>query len=481
MLEFEWLFNQGALEINPICAPHATTFSGVQTNELEDATEFIQQDSVVLTIAIAFANREDELVDYLAHLASAGAVAVGIGTGLIFSSVPDAAIKAAQELGIGLFEVPRQISFISIVSAVHQEQSRRNDIAQRRLLSAQEQLTHTATRGNLRELLHEAAYLIDVELSIINEHDDAVVSTAPPTKRQYFSSYEMTAHGERQHTLKVDSDHPITAEDRSLIRHCAGLADMLLARPLELRQARNELNSFALRLSLGLPDTTSPSQMLPTTLDFPRDKEGFTRPVAVLADDTRSLERGKLALDANLEKRGQFLYTAQLDAVSFTVLFRGDAELKEILDLFGGSLRRLRVAIGKRIHSTELSSEHVEELVARARPLPLGDYLSPRSQSMPWLNSEAVRAALASRRRETINVLRTIDAERNTELARTLSVYLRKGGQLKQTAEALNIHRHTARNRIAHIEQVCEIDLSEPTVFAELLFAIVQDSETASN
>ena len=168
MMEFEWLFNQGALEINPICAPHATTFSGEQTNELEDATVFIQQDSVVLTIAIAFANREDELVDYLAHLASAGAVAVGIGTGLIFSSVPDSALKAAQELGIGLFEVPRQISFISIVSAVHQEQSRRNDIAQRRLLSAQEQLTHTATRGNLRELLHEAAYLIDVELSIID-------------------------------------------------------------------------------------------------------------------------------------------------------------------------------------------------------------------------------------------------------------------------------------------------------------------------
>ena len=46
MLEFEWLFNQGALEINPICTHSATTFSGVQTNELEDATEFIQQDSV---------------------------------------------------------------------------------------------------------------------------------------------------------------------------------------------------------------------------------------------------------------------------------------------------------------------------------------------------------------------------------------------------------------------------------------------------
>src|SRR5699024_3552735 len=110
MREFEWLFNQSALEIRPICMPSSATFSDVQTNELEDATEFIKQDSVVLTIAIAFKDREDELAKYLTHLAEAGAVAVGIGTGLIFPTVPQSVIDAAHELGIGLFEVPRPIA-----------------------------------------------------------------------------------------------------------------------------------------------------------------------------------------------------------------------------------------------------------------------------------------------------------------------------------------------------------------------------------
>src|SRR5699024_12837489 len=167
MLEFEWLLNQGALEINPIRQPSAVTFSGAQTNELEDATEFIQKDAVVLTIAIAFANREDELADYLAHLAGAGAVAVGIGTGLILPTVPDSVIEAAQKLGIGLFEVPRRSSFISIVSADHQEQSRRHNIAQRRHLAIQEKLTHTATRGHSSAVLQDADNFTDVELSII--------------------------------------------------------------------------------------------------------------------------------------------------------------------------------------------------------------------------------------------------------------------------------------------------------------------------
>src|SRR5699024_12738575 len=96
---------------------------------------------------------------------------------------------------------------------------------------------------------------------------------------------------------------------------------------------------------------------------------------------------------------------------SFIALFGGDADTKDIVAMFGSALRALILANGKRIASTELALDHVQELLDRAGPLPLGEYLSPRSQSMPWLNASAVRKALASRRRETINVLRTIDAE----------------------------------------------------------------------
>lgn len=478
VLEFEWLFNQGALDIKEIVPPTASEFAIVQTNELEDATEFIQPDSVVLTIAIAFEDRKGELADYLTHLANAGAVAVGIGTGLIFPTIPESIIATAEELGLGLFEVPRPISFISIVSAVHQEQSRRHDIAQRRRLDAQEKLTHTATRGNLTELLHETAYLLNVEMRIINEREEIVASTAPATKSEYFSSYAMTARGERQHVLKVDSHHPLNAEDRSLIRHCAGLADMLLARPAELRKARNELNSFAIRLSLGLPETTTPQEMLPSTLDFPRDKDGFTRPVIVLADDPRSLERAHHALDSALEERGQFLYLTYIDRLSFLALFNGEQSYQDILDMFGTSSRRIRIAINRRVRATELNAEHVDDLLSRARPLPLGEQLLPRGQSMPWLTEPAVQQALSARNRETIGLLRQVDARENSELARTLTVFLRKGGQLGATAEALEIHRHTARNRIARIEKLCELDLSDPATFGEMLFAVLAENFT---
>src|SRR5699024_12755299 len=139
---------------------------------------------------------------------------------------------------------------------------------------------------------------------------------------------------------------------------------------------------------------------LPATLDFPRDKDGFNRPVVALTEDSRSLERAHNALDVQLETHGQFLCTAQLDNHSFVALFSGDADTKDIVAMICNSMRELGVAIGKRIASTELALDHVQELLDRARPLPLGVYLSPRSQSMPWLNASAVRKALASRRSE---------------------------------------------------------------------------------
>src|SRR5699024_12797193 len=99
MLEFEWLFNQGALEINPICQPSAVTFSGVQTNELEDATEFLQKDYVVLTIAVDFAKCDDELAGYLAHLAGACSVSVGLVIGVLMLASWSSVFTHSQVLG----------------------------------------------------------------------------------------------------------------------------------------------------------------------------------------------------------------------------------------------------------------------------------------------------------------------------------------------------------------------------------------------
>ncbi|WP_291314429.1 PucR family transcriptional regulator [Corynebacterium sp. UBA2622] len=475
-LNFGWLLNKRSLALRQIVPPSAPGFTVVQPSELEDASEFIQPHALVLTVGIAFRDREPELGRYIDHLADAGAVAVGFGTGLTFSSVPPIVEQTARRRGIGLFEVPRRIPFISIVTAAHQEQRRRAYAEQQKLFDAQEHLTHTATAGSLDLLLEAAAEHLEARVSISTAQDTVVGKASSPRaverekagERLHYSSYRMSDRAGRHHVIEVHSVDPLTAETRSLVRHCAGLADMLLARPTELRAARNDLNSFALSLRLGLG---ADSALLPAVFDSPTDEDGFTRPIVIAADNPRSLDRARAALDAAAEADGHFLYAAAVDHTTLLLLVRADQPVDEVLGAFGSAGRRVRVAVGRCVAAADLTAPHVEALKTRAGLLAPGEHSLPEAVHVPWLAEPAVATALAARHTELFGRLRREDELHGTDYARTLTVFVRHGGQLTHTAEALGIHRHTARNRMARIQDICEIDLSDPATFAETFFS----------
>ncbi len=475
-LNFSWLLNSRPLALRQLVAPSNPTFSVVQPSELEDASEFIQPHSLVLTVGIAFKDRAAELGRYVDHLADAGAVAIGFGTGLTFPAVPETVVDTARRRGIGLFEVPRRIPFISIVTAAHQEQRRRSFAEQQKLFDAQELLTHTATAGSLDALLKESARVLDARVTITTAQDVLVGTATSPAaaaaeeagEKLYYSSYRMAVRGARHHTLEVHAVRQLTASSRSLVRHCAGLADMLLARPSELRAARNELNSFALSVRLGLGGETS---LLPPQFDSPIDESGLTRPIVVAADGQRDLDRALAALDDAAEDNGHFLYAAPVARGSTLVLVRADQPISEVLQAFGPTARLVRVAVGRVVAAEDLNADVIGALAAGAGLLALGEHSLPGITQLPWLREPAVERALAARRAELFGRLSIEDERHGTDYARTLTVYLRHGGQLAQTAEALGIHRHTARNRIARIQELCEVDLSDPATFAETFFS----------
>jgi sugar diacid utilization regulator len=63
--------------------------------------------------------------------------------------------------------------------------------------------------------------------------------------------------------------------------------------------------------------------------------------------------------------------------------------------------------------------------------------------------------------REWLGTLLDYDEEHNSELVRTLSLYLECGGNYDATAEALIIHRSTLRYRLQRIHHVSGLDLSD--------------------
>lgn len=479
MLTFSWLANKRSLALVEHIAPAAQGFSVVQPSELENAEEFIQADSLVLTLGIAFRERPEELGHYIDHLVDAGAVAIGFGTGVPFATVPDIVMDTARRRGVGLYEVPRHIPFISIVSASHQERQRLAHLEQQKLMDAQQRLTVSATTGSLDSLLKEAAVLLRARVSIVGNTGSLAGSASalstPPSEKLHHSSYKMPGRSGRHHVLEVHSASRLTTAQRTLIRHCAGLADVLLARPHELRAARNELNSFALAVRLGL---TKEGDLLPSAFDSPTDEKGLTRPVVVIADDAPGIRLALSALDHSAEEVGRFLFAVQLPNHAALVLTLPTQPVEEILAELGAAARRVRVAIGRPVAHPD--SSYVAALRSRAELLALGEHALPDSIQLSWLHEPMVIQALIARKQELFGRLELEDKHSGTSYARTLTVYLKQGGKLEDTAQALGIHRHTVRNRIAKIQQICQIDLSEPGTFAEAYFSSAVDDPGAT-
>lgn len=73
--------------------------------------------------------------------------------------------------------------------------------------------------------------------------------------------------------------------------------------------------------------------------------------------------------------------------------------------------------------------------------------------------------------REALAPLTTYDAERNADLAYTLVVYIRLGGSIAATAEALFLHRNSVAYRLQRIEEVSGLPVRDTELQRLLLMA----------
>jgi purine catabolism regulator len=199
------------------------------------------------------------------------------------------------------------------------------------------------------------------------------------------------------------------------------------------------------------------------------------RPVVVAADRVADLRRALDEADRSTAKAGRNLVSTGLDTSTSLFLFRGTRTLEGIVETFGASARRIRIAVGEPVAWSEVSMERVHRLETAARSLTPGSVAGPYEAGADWLERPAVREALDMRAAETVD--RVIAAGRTPEegrdLLQTLETWLRSGGKTAAAADALGVHRHTVRTRIARIAEACEVDLSDPVVRAELLLVAV--------
>lgn len=487
-VSLRWLAGQPDLGID-VLHDCGQGFSVVHPCELRDPLEFVEPGAVILLTGMAFEGRPEALGEYVRRVAAGGVAGVGFGVGLAFADIPPAMVEAARECDISLFTVARRIPFISLLSRVDSELQRQREEGLERFIAQQGALNDAAVAG-LDELVEKISRVLRAHVCLADKvgrvFAQATALGLPPVewgpiiddaRAQNFHAarrvgqwnvvaHSLATHGSRSYGLVAVSREGFGVNERALLKQAAGLAELNVKRPQELRRTQGELNSMAMAIQLGLDQPEDPMRRI---FQLVGDAQGRVRPVLVKSEGKRAHQRFVEALDARLQEHGRLLFELALDEASSLLLFRGSRSMKNLQDLLRDIRGNKRIVVGPSMPWTEVNQSTVRELDSFAFGLQPGMLAGSESRTLSWVKDPRVKGAAENRARETWGKIRTFDAEHGTDLAETLEVFLRAGGHVSRTAEELHAHRHTVRKRLADLEDLLEVDLKDPLVAAELL------------
>ncbi|MFD5828445.1 PucR family transcriptional regulator [Lentzea sp. NPDC060358] len=392
----------------------------VHGTELADPTPFLEGGELLLTTGLADVGGE-----YVARLVRAGVVGLGFGTGLGHDLVPSALVRAADEAGLGLVEVPRGVPFIAISKAVSKALAADEYAAVVRTGEAQRALTRAAVRAGagavvrgLGQWIDGWAVLFDAAGVAVHAHNarlvpDLSAELARLTGTGGLASAAFEAGG-GQVFLQVLGSRArgvlavgAARFEPGIVNTAASLLTLALARTDAVDAAHRELRSGQFRLLLnGFPVDGLPARFRVHLVAEP-PSDGFWAEhdgdVVVLA-----------------EEAGGFS-SSEVDASGVA---RGYREARQA--------RRAGV-------------RRFEDLAGNV-PLPDGF-------------AEAV--------------LRPLDAETRA----TLRIWLAHHGAWDPAAAELGVHRHTVRNRVRKAGQALGRSLDSPGVRAELWLALHREGQ----
>ncbi|MFI9596268.1 PucR family transcriptional regulator [Nonomuraea sp. NPDC052265] len=139
----------------------------VAVSELEDPTPFLEGSELLLTTGIRL---EGDFSGYVARLVGREVAGLGFGVGLSHEHVPPALVRAADEAGLPLFEVPRETPFIAIGKVVSELLAAEQYDEITRAFAAQGRLTRAALRPEgMHAVIDRVAKEIDGWAALLDE------------------------------------------------------------------------------------------------------------------------------------------------------------------------------------------------------------------------------------------------------------------------------------------------------------------------
>lgn len=408
----------------------------VHGTELADPTPFLEGGELLLTTGLRPLS-----ADYVDRLVRAGVVGLGFGVGLGHDVVPPELVRAAENTGLGLVEVPREVPFIAISKAVSKALAADEYAALTRTSDAQRALSRAAVRagvaGVVRRLgqwINGWVVLFDAAGEAVHTHNPRLVPDLTGPSPDARPLPDLTAEAAKLRTagglasaafetggwhvflqmlgsrargvLAVGTAAPLDAADLSIVNTAASLLTLALAQNVDA--TAKELRTCQFRLLLaGQPVDGLPERFRVFLTGTPPD-DGFWA-----------------------EYEGQIVVLAkESDGVS-----------------------------SSEVDMTEVARGYREARQAREAGIRTFEDFAGSAVRLPDGFADAL--------------LRPLDQETRE----TLHVWLGHNGAWDPAATALGVHRHTLRNRVRKAEQALNRSLDSPGLRAELWLALNSEDQ----
>jgi len=463
----------------------------VHSSELVDPTPFLSEGLVLLTTGTQFADGIDDAA-YVARLIRRGVVALGFGTEVVRDGIPSTLEAACLAAGLPLFEVPYRTPFIAVARAgaeaiAAEAYARRSwSLAAQRAVSlaALRPDGLSATLAELARQLDAWVGLYDASGALRSEHPSGGLDAAARSALAADVA-EVLRRGTRAgSSLRVegmpvalqtlgrggnlrgvvaivgaDLDH----EARSVVTSVIAMAALALEQQDGLGRAVGSLRAGLVQALAG--DDPQLPRRIARELWGPLP----AAPVLVGLTPASALRAHALAewLEVRAhENRGELFFGRGDDGVVLVVPATGRATLSEAAERFD-----LTIGVSAPAPYDAFSRAISEARTARDRAGATGvaDFAdTSRAGVLSALESDAARTVAAG----ALAPLRRHDDAEGSALIVTLNAWLDNDCSHEATAQALGIHRHTVRARVALAERVLQRDLSSFAARAELWAAL---------
>jgi len=479
----------------------------VHSSDLIDPTPFLADDLVLLTTGTQFSDDDPARVPaYVARLAARGVLALGFGTDVHRAGIPEELVTACAAQEIALFEVPYDTPFIAVARA-HAEAIAAEAYARRTwALETQRALALAALRPRgLESTLTELSRRLGCWVGMYDGGGGLVHGGPPATGSPVgdpageraggpdpdeiaAAAGDLLARGASASRTIEGEDGPYTLftlgrtghlrgviaiaagtldpESRAVVTSVIAMAGLSLEQSEQLARSRRRLHSQLL-VALLADDPSLARRVLGSL------------PAAPIVVAVSAGGRAGAAVDWWEHRRdaGTPVFVAEsADGLVICLPVAEAAALDEAAAQIG-----VRIGVSAPDDYHGFSRAHAQALTALRRAGRAGGAEDGTAAAGVFRFAEvaesSVLSALATDEARIVAEsllapLRRHDDREDGDLERTLRVWLEHDARLEPAAEALGIHRHTLRSRIALASGLLGTDLGAFPARAELWAAL---------